>query len=344
MFEWFPTVGDEEANAMAIQFACRQCHKLLRVGEEYAGRPVRCPYCRATFACPAPTLPADPAATVAWQPTPEGDAAPPSAPDQPQLPEQPSAAPPTVPAEHWERMEPAPPAPPAESWDWPAVALGLRWLASGVMAWLVGLPLWAIVTASRGMSAPASVWTIALARPMGAGLVLVLTPTLIGLGLWLWGLWRCRRLASPVLRGLGLAALADGALAGLFLLIGTLAGLLAGDSAAARVGLVGGGLLLALSVAIGTALLGALARRIDQPRLAEQAVKLVILAAVCPILVGLFGSLMELTASVMEAASKRELALLVLWLELACGAGLLAGLLRLVRRVEASIGEGAAVQ
>lgn len=330
---------------MAIQFACRQCHKPLRVGEEYAGRPVRCPHCRATFACPAPTLAADPAATVSWQPTPDADVAPPSAPAQPELPEQPPSAPAPVPAEPWTRLQPAPPEPaPAEGWDWRAVASGLHWLALGVMAWLVGLPLWAIVTASRGMSAPASVWTIALARPAGAGLVLVLAPVLAGLGLWLWGLWRCRRLASPVLRGLGLAALADGALAGLFLLSGTLAGLLAGDSIPARVGLVGGGLLLALSAAIGTALLGALARRIDQPRLAEQAVKLLILAALCPILVGLFGFLMELTASVMEAASKRELALLVLWVELACAAGLLAGLLRLARLVEASIGEGPAVQ
>jgi len=42
---------------MAIQFRCAECSSLMQVGEEFAGRKVRCPKCQAVATAPAPAAP-----------------------------------------------------------------------------------------------------------------------------------------------------------------------------------------------------------------------------------------------------------------------------------------------
>jgi phage FluMu protein Com len=45
---------------MAIEFRCTQCNRLLRTGDETAGRDAQCPECGAISAIPASTAPSEP--------------------------------------------------------------------------------------------------------------------------------------------------------------------------------------------------------------------------------------------------------------------------------------------
>lgn len=46
--------GSDESydSSMAIQFSCEACHQPIEVDEEWAGRPVRCPYCQSAVTAP----------------------------------------------------------------------------------------------------------------------------------------------------------------------------------------------------------------------------------------------------------------------------------------------------
>lgn len=63
--------------AMAIQFPCPSCNQPIEVDEEWANRPVACPYCRLQVAAPArSTLEASDEAPQAVPVQPQADAAP----------------------------------------------------------------------------------------------------------------------------------------------------------------------------------------------------------------------------------------------------------------------------